>query len=294
MSAGRALVRDTVLIELGREVLHLTDAGVEHVELGVLHQSDRERRHVTTVHTAVGQEALERDAELLAAFVPLGFVGRDKSAHVHQTVFLGTHRHGVHVTEHLASDLFDRLVGISCLTGLDEIGVLRKARRVHVHRHAVLMAEFASSLDIRHRDGLSAYGVVRDGEHHERHIAFVLTQHFLQFLQTHIALERRLELGVFGIIARHVDSEGLTRLDMTLRGIEMRITRDDLAGLNQIREQHVLRRTTLVRRDDIIETRERGHDLFELEERTGTRVALVAHHHRRPLTVGHRTRTGIG
>ena len=93
VSTCRTLVRNAVLVELGSQVLHLPDTGVQHIKLRVLHQSDSQRCHVTTVHATVGQEALKRNTELFAALVPLRLVGRNESAHVHQTVFLGRHGH---------------------------------------------------------------------------------------------------------------------------------------------------------------------------------------------------------
>ena len=104
------------------------DTCLEHVELGVLIESHCQRIEVATVHSAISDVAFEGDAIEFAALEPLLVVGGDEATHVHDAVFLGRHRHGIHVAIHLAGNLLDGLVGISLLAGLDEIGVLGKAR----------------------------------------------------------------------------------------------------------------------------------------------------------------------
>ena len=156
------------------------------------------------------------------------------------------------------------------------------------------MTQLAGSLDVRHRDGLTAYGVVRHRQYHERHVAFVLLEHAFQLLQRHVSFERRFQLRVLRLVARHIDSKSFAGLDMPFRGVEMRITGYHLTRFDQVRKQHVLCRTTLVRRDHVLKTRQCRHHVLKLKERTGTRVTLVARHHRSPLTVRHRTRSRIG
>ena len=81
---------------------------------------------------------------------------------------------------------------------------------------------------------------------------------------------------------------------MSFGSIKMGIAGDDLTGFDEVREEHVLCRTALVGRDDVIKASESGNDVLELKERTGSGITLVTHHHRCPLTIGHRTRSGIG
>lgn len=54
------------------------------------------------------------------------------------------------------------------------------------------MAEGAGSLDILHAHGLTTDGIVGDGQDHERHVARILLQHLLQFLQRDVTLEGRM------------------------------------------------------------------------------------------------------
>ena len=124
VAADRTLIRNAILVELLCKILNLLDAGLEHVELRVLVKTDSESRHVTTVHTAVCQEALEGDEELLGALIYILPAGCDEATHVHETVFLRRHRHAVGKSEHLAADLLDCGVLELGLTHLDEICVL--------------------------------------------------------------------------------------------------------------------------------------------------------------------------
>ena len=86
VAAHGALIRNAILIELLGQVLYLVDAGLEHIKLGVLVQTDSQSVQVAAVHTTVGDEALEGDAEQLGALVPVLAVGSDKATHVHQAV----------------------------------------------------------------------------------------------------------------------------------------------------------------------------------------------------------------
>ena len=96
------------------------------------------------------------------------------------------------------------------------------------------MAKLARSLDIRHGDRLPADRIIRHGQNHKRHISFVLTQHFLQFLQRHVPFEWSLQLRVFRLIASHIDSERFAGLNMPFGGIKMSVAGDDLTGLDEV------------------------------------------------------------
>ena len=156
------------------------------------------------------------------------------------------------------------------------------------------MAEGAGSLDILHAHGLTTDGIVGDGQDHERHVARILLQHLLQFLQRDVTLEGNFELGILGIVGRHVDSKSLAGLDMTLGRVEVGVARNDVAFLDKEGEEHVLGGTSLVGRDDIVEAENPADRLLKLIETRRTCVALVAQHHGGPLAVAHRSRTTIG
>ena len=63
MATSGTLVRNAVLVELGSEVMHLLDAGLDHLKLDVFFQADGQGVHVATIHATVGEEALKGDAE---------------------------------------------------------------------------------------------------------------------------------------------------------------------------------------------------------------------------------------
>ncbi len=294
MAAGGTLVRDAVLVQLVGQVLHLLDAGLHHVELAVLLQAHGQGVHVAAVHAAVGEEALEGDAEQLGALVPVFLVGGDEAAHVDQAVLLGAHGHAVGVGEHLFHYLADALVGVAFLAGLDEVGVLDEAGGVHVDGHAVAVAELAGLADVLHADGLSADGVVGNGEHHEGHVALVLNEHFLKQFEADVAFEGQLQLGVLGLGDGYVDGESLAALDVALGGVEVGVAGDDHAGLDQVGEEHVLGGAALVGGDDVVEAGQGGDGVLHVVERAGAAVALVAHHHGAPLAVAHGAGAGVG
>ena len=81
---------------------------------------------------------------------------------------------------------------------------------------------------------------------------------------------------------------------MALGGVEVGIAGDDAAFLDEIGEKDVLGRAALVCRDDVGHAEEFLDGGFELVERTGARIALVAHHEGGPLAVGHGAGAGIG
>ena len=294
VTTGGTLVRNAVLVEFGGQVMDLLDAGLNHLELKVLFQTHGQAVHIAAIHTAVGEEALEGDAEHLGTFVPVLLVGGDETAHVDQTVLLGAHGHAVSIAEHLHGNLAEGLVLVAFLAGLDEVAVLNEAGTIDIDGHTVFVAQLAGLADVLHRDGLAAHGVVGHGEDHEGHIALVLLQHLLQLLEAHITLEGHLELRVVGLGDGHVDGEGLAALDVALGGVEVGIAGHHHAGLDQVGEQHVLGRAALVRRDDVLEARDVGDGVLHVVERAGAAVALVAHHHGAPLAVAHGAGAGVG
>ena len=81
---------------------------------------------------------------------------------------------------------------------------------------------------------------------------------------------------------------------MPFGGVKMSVAGDDLTGLDEVREQHVLRRTALVGRNNILKARESRYYILELKERAGAGITLVTRHHRCPLAIGHRARSRIG
>ena len=261
---------------------------------GLNKETDWWVRGYTRVQKKNEQEALKRDAEQLGAFVPVLLVGGDEAAHVDEGVFLGTHRHAVGITEHLLADLLQGLVGIAFLTRLDEVGILDETGAIDVDRHTIFVAEFAGLADVLHAHRLTADGVVGDSEDKERHVALVLLQYLLEFLEADITLERHFQLGVVSLGHGDVDGKSLAAFNVTLGSIEVGIARDDLTGFHQIAEQHVFSGTALVSGDNILETSEFCDGILHVVEGAGTAVALIAHHHGTPLTVAHRARTRVG
>ena len=122
---------------------------------------------VATGEAAVGGKTFRQNQEI---FLRLGqdvVVGAEEAADIYDRVLLGGHRAAVRVREHLLRDFARRLVRVAWLAQLDEVGVLGEAAGVDVERNLVVQTDFFHRFDVCHRDGLTAAGVVGDGEHHK-------------------------------------------------------------------------------------------------------------------------------
>ena len=107
MPACWTLVWYPIFIELGSQMCHLMDAGVEHVELGVLVKTLGNGIQVSAVQAAIGDIPFKRNAELHCAVVPLLVVGGNETAHVHNGIFLARHGGCIGLGIHLAHDFFN-------------------------------------------------------------------------------------------------------------------------------------------------------------------------------------------
>ncbi len=146
--------------------------------------------------------------------------GGDETAHVYDSVFLGRHCHAVGEAEHLAHNLFDSLVGIAFLAGLDEIGIFGEAGRVEYHAQAMTVGELAHGAQVGHRHGLSAGGVVGDSDNDKGHVSG-LCHSFFELVDIYIALEGMFELSVAGLIDSAVYGKGAAALYMAFSGVEV-------------------------------------------------------------------------
>ena len=156
------------------------------------------------------------------------------------------------------------------------------------------MAQLACLADILHRYWLTSYRVIRHCQHHKWHIAWVVLEELLEVDEVHIALEWEFELGVLRLFDSYINGVCLACLDMPLGRIEMRIARDHLSLFHEVREEHILCRTTLVCWDNILKTSDTSDSVFQLEERFTTRITLIAEHQCSPLAVGHSSCTRVG
>jgi hypothetical protein len=149
---------------------------------------------------------------------------------------------------------------------LDEPRVFGEAAAVEEEGHAVFLADRLRAADIGERDGLAAAGVVRDGDHRERHLAGVFREAALERGKVHVALERRAEGGFPPLGHGQVEGDGAARLDVGAGGVEVRVVRHDVAGLQHGGEQDALRGAALVRGDDVGEAGDVAHGRLEAIE----------------------------
>ena len=127
MSTGGALIRNAVFIEQRGEILNLVDAGLKHVELGVLIQALCDSVEIAAVQSAIGDIALEGNAIEFGSLIPVVATGGDEATHIDDCILLARHSSGINILIHLPHYFLDRLVGITFLTGFDEVGILGKA-----------------------------------------------------------------------------------------------------------------------------------------------------------------------
>ena len=95
----------------------------------------------------------------------------------------------------------------------------------------------------------------------------MLLKCLFEFLGVDVALERYLELSILGIINGAVQRNGLSALDMTFGGVEMRVSGNDSARCHKVAEEHILGSTSLMGRYDVAETSEPFNGIFQLKER---------------------------
>ncbi len=148
--------------------------------------------------------------------------------------------------------------------------------------------DLANLFEIRHRHGLAAARVVGNGHHHQRHIlAAALGDQPFERFRVHVALEWELRLRVARLGLQQIDSLRAGEFDVSARGVEMRIVRNDVSRFAENAEQNALRRPPLMRGNHVFESRQSLGHALQTEVALAARVALVSAHHPRPLLGGH-------
>ncbi len=244
---------------------------------------------------AVGGKALAQNQQVPEILRPLIVVAGEESADVRQTVLLAAHRRRVGMGKHLPCDVRQRLVAVALLVLLDEVGVLGKAAGVDHQRDAMPAQNRLDRAYIGHGHRLAAAGVVGHGHHAEGNLRGpVLVDAVPQFVQVHVALERRLQarLQPFGTDQVHRPRPDV--FDVRPCGVEVAVVGDHVAGLEPRLGENALGRPALVRGENVLHARDAAHRALKVLPRPAARVALVAEHHGRPLLRGHRARAAVG
>ena len=100
--------------------------------------------------------------------------------------------------------------------------------------------------------------------------------------------------GIAGLRYRQVLRPAAAGQDIAHGGVEVGVGGDGLSRAEKDGAQDVLGCSTLMGRHEEPESENLADRLVEMEEGTCAGVALVALHHRRPLTVAHGARPGVG
>jgi hypothetical protein len=152
----------------------------------------------------------------------------------------------------------------------------------------VALAQLVRAAHVLERHGLTAAGVVGQRQHHEWDPAGVLRETPLEPAQVHVPLEGVASLRLLPLRDDEIHRDAAVDLDIGARRIEVRVVGHDVAGLQDGREQEVLRDTSLVGRDDVRETEDLADGPVEMIEVAASGVGFVSAHQPRPLRVGHR------
>jgi hypothetical protein len=153
----------------------------------------------------------------------------------------------------------------------------------------VFLADFLHGANIRHGNRLSASGIVRHGQHHERNLfrAFAFDE-FSKLRRVHVPLEGMHARGLLRFGDGQVHGDCADEFAVGARRVKVRIVRHNLALLAHHVEKDSLRRAALMRRNHVPKTEDRLHGITKSREAGRACVGFVAAHHRRPLFGGHR------
>ncbi len=156
-------------------------------------------------------------------------------------------------------------------------------------------AHLANPAQILERDRLPAARVVGDRHEDDRnHLGAVLIEQPLERVEVHVALERMPRRRIPALGDHQIDGRRSRVLDVGAGRVEVGVVGNDLARAADRREQDLLRGTSLMRRDHVLERKQVLDALEEPEPRRRSGVALVTALDRRPLVARHRTRPRIG
>ena len=226
-------------------------------------------------------------------FVPIFFSCSNEASHIDDTILLGTHSHTIRQVEHLFRNFLYRFTAIAIFTHFDEVSVFRKTCGVKQYRFIILIRKSTDFTKVLHGYGLSAGRVVRNGNDDKRYAVTMFLQRFFQLHRIDITFKRYFQLSILRFIDGAIQSNGLPALDMPLCGIKVRVPRNDISIMYQIREKHILGSTPLMGGNDIFKTSQTSDHFFQIEEGGSTCITFVAQHHRCPLAIAHCSRTGV-
>ena len=148
----------------------MANTGFKIIEFGVFIQTDSKCIHVAT---AISKVTFELYTESFCSFIPVLTAGCDKSSHVYDAVFLGTHGHAVCKSEHLFGYFLYTLVFVTFLACFNEIGVFGKTGRVEQNRFVVLVRDISDFAQVLHGNRLPAGCIVGDGNNDEWYVVIM-------------------------------------------------------------------------------------------------------------------------
>jgi hypothetical protein len=109
----------------------------------------------------------------------------------------------------------------------------------------------------------------------------------IEALDIHVALEGPLERGLEPFSAGEIDGRRARPFDVRSGRVEVGVARDEPARRADDGEEDLLRRASLVRREEMLEGHESPHGLLETVERMTPGVGLVGLENGAPLARAH-------
>ena len=258
-------------------------------------QTGGHRFHVVSGHAPVRGEAFGKDGHAAAPGSQGVVVEGQKPADIGHSVFFGTHRAAVRVTEHLAGDLDRRFVLVPLLANFNEPAVFGEPAGVQEKRNAELTGQRRHVADIFHTHRLPTTGIIRNGKHDHRHAAQIGGfEEVAQRRDVHVALERVDGLRFAAFADHQVERLGTVVFNVRTGGVEVAVARDDVARLGDRGEEDVFGGAPLMRGDHVGEAGDVADGGFEFVVRFGACVGFVAGNHGGPLAGRHRSGSAVG
>jgi len=140
MTTERLLYRNTKIDQLLTQVSYLLNPAFQIIKLCSFIQSNSQRAHITTIHTAVSYKTFKHNIENSCLLKNFFVVKGNKTAHIHQSIFFGTHRHAIAIRKYFFGNFLNGFIFITRFPFFDEIGIFGKTGCVKIQWNTILFA----------------------------------------------------------------------------------------------------------------------------------------------------------
>ena len=286
--------RHAALDEHVAEHAHLAQTMGHVLLIGHFTQAHGKGVEVASGKAAVGDESFKQNHAGQKVHVVFFRAQHDHAAYVDHGILLAGNGGAVGGVHHGLENFSHAHACAFRLAFLDEEGVFGHACGIEEQLFAVLFGHGAYVTQVLQTHGLTAAGVVGDGDHDEGNFVTVGLESLLQLAEVHVALERQLDFGLEGGIDNTVYGFGLRVEHVCTGGVEGHVDGNVVAGLHQRTDENVFGSTSLMGGNDVVKAHDFLHGRLETIEAVRARVGFVAEHEGRPLFLAHGSGTGVG